>query len=456
MSIQIRLNAVIAALLIFCLAGLVVTKLIQARPRILTETTNMLSFTKDYIETARTGILASPDPSTRMRELATRLEDARHIEVALLPPGEAKINVPQTPQPTTLQWLESLTIGDVDPQMIAIPFKRGMEDFGSIAIATSPFNKLRELSVAIEDIIVTGLLLALAAFGLTSWVIWRALRPVHELCDAIALMEAGHYDIDLTVSGTPEITAISRSVKSLASALRKAQRENANLSIRLIQLQDDERRAIARELHDELGPHLYAARVRGTAMKSELAKAEPDISSTAQMAEKLLEEINTLQLVNRRVLHQLAPAALRELGLTEALQDLADRWREEHSTINLTLSVGLPTDISLDETTELTIYRIVQECLTNAYRHAHASNIAVEIMTEPFGNNGPAQLKSEKVIRATVIDDGKGMSNEIDFGYGLRGMQERITALGGKIIIGKSSIGGTELLAILPLPNSLG
>lgn len=455
MSIQIRLNTVIAALLIFCLAGLVVTKLIQARPRIITETTNMLSFTKDYIETARTGILSAPDPGARMRELVTRLKDARHIEVTLLPPGQTKIISPESPPPRALEWLKSLTIGDVNPQTTAIPFTRGAEDFGSISIATSPFDKLRELSVAIEDIVVTGLLLAIAAFALTSWVVWRALRPVHELCDAIALMEAGHYDIDLNVSGAPEITAISRSIESLASALRRAQRENANLSTRLIQLQDDERRAIARELHDELGPHLYAARVRGTAIKSELANAKPDLPAATQMAGKLLEEINTLQLVNRRVLHQLAPAALRELGLTEALQDLADRWREEHPAIDLKLSVKLPTHIALNETTELTVYRIVQECLTNAYRHAHANNIAVDIAATPIGEeNQSPQLEAPKAIHMTVTDDGKGMSSQVDFGYGLRGMQERVTALGGKITIGKSSIGGTELLAVLPLPIS--
>lgn len=451
MSIYVRLNTVIAALLILALAALVMVLLVEARPRILDENASMMSLTQEYVEASRAGILASADPEASLRQLVERLKSIRHIEVFLVPPGTAE-NGASEKVSQERDWLTKLVFGDTDRALVKIPFSGENADYGSIILAANPFDEMMEVRSAIDDILKAGLLLALAVFGLTSWIILRALRPVHELCGAIAKMEAGDYDIRLKVSGAPEINAVSRSVVRLASALRKAQLENARLSARLIRLQDDERRAIARELHDEVGPHLYAARVRGTSMKAELAKSTADRAAALQMAEKLLEEINALQSVNRRVLHQLAPAGLRELGLGPALQNLTARWREERPEIALELSFDLE-GLTLDDTTQLTVYRIVQEGLTNAFRHAkQVSRILVTvsvISADGAGRDDPSAARA--MIRTSVEDDGKTLSHPITFGYGLRGMQERVTALGGKVSFGTASLGGLYLEALLPL-----
>jgi len=241
-------------------------------------------------------------------------------------------------------------------------------------------------------------------------------------------------------TGSAEIAAICARLNHLAATLEDAVADKQRLAERVVSLQDVERKEIARELHDEFGPYLFALRAHATALMRMADAATPDIAGLRQHGAAMLEQINALQQFNRRVLDRLRPAGLSELGLGEALAALVRFWRGAHP------DVTVDTDISdalgpIGETAELTIYRVVQEAMTNAFRHSGATRVGV--MIEPV-----AGLGRGAAARVRVSDNGKGLPPDHKLGLGLTGMRERVMALGGGMTV--TSAGGVIVEAVIP------
>ena len=146
---------------------------------------------------------------------------------------------------------------------------------------------------------------------------------------------------------------------------------------------------------------------------------------------------------NRRVLERLRPVGLAELGLRQALEALLRPWRELHPDVRIEAAIS-PALGATGETADLTIYRIVQEALTNVFRHAGATSVNVTI--EPAGQPGQ---DGRGCARVKVSDNGRGMEPDQKLGFGLVGMRERILALGGTLNVA-SSEGGVTVEALVP------
>jgi two-component system sensor histidine kinase UhpB len=169
--------------------------------------------------------------------------------------------------------------------------------------------------------------------------------------------------------------------------------------------------------------------------------AKPDVAGLRKHGAAMLEQVNALQQFNRRVLDKLRPAGLSELGLSEALAALVRFWRDAHP------GVSVETEISqslgpVGETAELTIYRVVQEALTNAFRHSGATQVSVTI--EPVAGAG----RVGRAARVRVSDNGEGLPSEHKLGLGMIGMRERVMALGGTMTVVSS--GGVTVEAVVP------
>jgi two-component system, NarL family, sensor histidine kinase UhpB len=149
--------------------------------------------------------------------------------------------------------------------------------------------------------------------------------------------------------------------------------------------------------------------------------------------------VNALQQFNRRVLERLRPVGLAELGLTDALAALMRLWRETHPGVVIETSISPSLGVR-GETAELTIYRIVQEALTNVFRHARATH--VDVTVEPAASF-PAGTAATEAILVSVRDNGAGLPADHKQGFGMLGMRERVLALGGTMTVASTHQGVT-------------
>ncbi|MBA3564904.1 MAG: PAS domain S-box protein [Gammaproteobacteria bacterium] len=201
---------------------------------------------------------------------------------------------------------------------------------------------------------------------------------------------------------------------------------------------EEERRALARELHDELGQCVTGIRTIGTAIAQRTRDGAPDIHDSART---IVEVAGHIYDVVHDIVRQLRPPALDNLGLREALEDLLAGCRERLPDIACELTFEGVLD-DLGETVNITIYRIVQECLTNIARHAGATRAEIAV------------TRRDDRVEVRVCDDGKGLDEQDDSDaghFGLMGMRERVQALHGRFELESRAGGGVQVFASIPI-----
>ncbi|MGY8636023.1 histidine kinase [Bradyrhizobium sp. 14AA] len=241
-----------------------------------------------------------------------------------------------------------------------------------------------------------------------------ALRPLRHLGEGLTRMRRGDYATPIPVAGPPEIRRSCEEANALAATLAQLSQDNRDLLHRLVSLQDDERRDLARELHDELGPLLFSIRAGTIA----LIEAPSQVVNLGSSAQEVLQSVEALQQTNRRILDRLRPLYIEELGLATSVQTLLRNFRKQAPHIDLTATID-PDLNGIGGSLAQTVYRVIQEALTNVLRHAEASNANVE-----------ATVAGETVT-IEISDDGGGFPEDNVFGRGLTGMHERVRALSG-------------------------
>jgi two-component system, NarL family, sensor histidine kinase UhpB len=317
---------------------------------------------------------------------------------------------------------------------------------GSLLITSHPNDEMTEIWDGIITQLQIGTAIAIVLFLITSRVVGRALAPIQALSEAMTKIEAGGYDTRVQPDGPPELVAICDKLNHLAATLGDAVDDKRRLAERVVSLQDVERKEIARELHDEFGPYLFALRVHASALTRLADAGDPNMEATRKHGSAILEQLNALQQSNRRVLEKLRPVGLTELGLREALGALLRLWGQSHPEIVIETAIS-PTLGDTGETADLTIYRTIQEALTNVFRHAGATciNVSVEPTELPSGSGRSG--RGGALVR--VRDNGTGLGPDHKLGFGLTGMRERILALGGSLAI-VSGDSGVTVEAVVP------
>jgi two-component system sensor histidine kinase UhpB len=268
----------------------------------------------------------------------------------------------------------------------------------------------------------------LAMIVLDGVLVRRAMVPLRELRESMRRIDPLQPGERLALDQTAgDLSELARGFNDMADRLEAERRESAR---RALAGREDERRALARELHDEVGQTLTAVLAHIDRVSRRVPEEmEESLAEGREGARAALEQV-------RGVVNRLRPDTLEDLGLVSALRALSMRMaRQTGLDVSLALDERLPP---LDAHAELVVYRIAQEALTNAVRHADASAIDVDFRMDDRG------------LLLSVRDDGRGVPDRLFGMSGIRGMRERALLVGGAVDVRAAASGGTEVLLRIP------
>jgi two-component system, NarL family, sensor histidine kinase UhpB len=447
LSLRARLITLLALVLILGLTINITRLVLEAGPRVQAEDQSVIRLAREFIETLVVSLNETADPDARLNQIIQDLNRLRHVSITRqedTPEAKPAANADRDDdrEPSSVPaWFVAL----VHPETTAVNVPISIHGRpGSLVITSHPDDEMNEIWDGIVTQLQVGSAIAVALFLLTMLVVNRALAPLQSLSQAMTEIEAGAYDTRVEPAGSPELAAICTRLNHLAATLGDAMEEKRRLAETAVSLQDAERKEIARELHDEFGPYLFALRAHASSLMRTAGSLEPHTDALRRHGDAILEQINALQQFNRRVLERLRPVGLAELGLGEAISALLRLWSESHPgvVIDTTISDSLG---ETGETAQLTIYRIIQEALTNVFRHAGATHVEISVM--------PARQAGGTVetdaVAVSIRDNGAGLPIDHKQGLGMIGMRERVLALGGTMAVA-STHQGVTVEALVP------
>lgn len=314
--------------------------------------------------------------------------------------------------------------------------------FGTLVIASDPDGSIREAWFSFSQILVTGCVFFVLLNALVYAFLSHALRPVDGILSAINRVEQGDLTTKLPRFSLPEFDKIGQSLNRMMVGLdaERQLEENRQLTRLIQQHIEDERRSLARELHDELGQYVTAIKTFAVAIANKAKTSAPEIEASANT---IVSAANQIYDGMHNIIRQLRPSAMDNMGLVETLKDMVANYQAQHQDLSITLAVN-GTFEGLGEDVNINIYRIVQESVNNVIKHAQAQEVAVSLNTVDNGS-----------LALTIQDDGIGMElGSVDQSnhFGLLGIKERAQALNGEFsLTAGPQEKGTKLTVVIPI-----
>ncbi len=326
---------------------------------------------------------------------------------------------------------------------IAERISAGTDPVGTVRLGLSDRDIRAAVNRVTRQLVLTSVLMSFSGIAAAVFLTWIITRPIRNLVAATQAVTRGDFSQRVHPWANDEIGRLAESFNAMTAALARADQEQAGREklraefvSRVIAAQEDERRRIARELHDSTSQSLTSLLIGLQAIDQAIpADIRPRTGELRQIVSETLNEVHGLA-------WQLRPSVLDDLGLRAALEHyIADFQERYHTPVDLTIHGQEEQRLSPE--TETTIYRIVQEALTNVARHAHAQRASVTI-----------ELRRTKT-RIIIEDNGIGLdpaaiTKESRQHLGLWGIRERAELLGGKLTIEAEPGRGTSLFVELP------
>lgn len=432
MTLKSRVLLLIAAVHLVVILGAGAVMLLNARHAVALEITaardSVVVLIRDLV-TRRADTV-----ETLVAELGSGIVQPRHVRIRFIPADSAApLNV-TAPNPGTAEfpgWFLSWVSPEIAPVLIAVTAPDGTPR-GSVEVAATPEDEAEEVWGDVAVLFPVWIAATLALLSMLAVLVGRALAPLAHLEQTLTRMQSGDYSRRAAATESPDLRQICARIDQLATSLQTSEEDRRALSRRLLELRDSERKTLARELHDELGPCLFGLSV----MAEQLRSVPADATERADDIDTLVARVRS---TNRRILETLRPATIGNLPLRDVLTDLVGEFQDTHPATRFQLdsSDALP---ATSEIVDITLYRVLQEALTNALRHGKARDIRISL----------AQAAAD-ALRLTIVDDGTGLAPGWCDGRGLLGMRERIVALNGSLVLRASDDGrGTVLIATVP------
>jgi two-component system, NarL family, sensor histidine kinase UhpB len=435
MSLRFRLIGMVCVALVVSLALGGATAWINASRSVRIEMRSALLVGRQTIENAIERLQNPPDPSRDLDDLVASFEGNRHLRVRLIGEGEA-IAAPIVERPPfgpLPRWfIRLIGVGSIADH---VPIVVGGRDYATIVLETDPHNEILEVWNEFTDSLVTPAVFSSLTILLIYVFIGRALRPLAALAVALEQVGDGRYRTRIAGRLAPELARLRDSFNRMAARLADADAENRRLNEQLLTLQEQERSELARDLHDEVSPFLFAINIDAASASRLLNDGRAD--EARERVQSIADAVRPMQRQVRSMLGRLRPIGLDEFGLREAIENMIAFWRQRRPEIRYQLAISAECE-GLGELLGLTICRIVQESLSNAVRHAGPTLITVSVDRENAD------------VRVEVADDGGGMPEPRRPGYGLVGIGERVKAIGGSLSFSNKPAQGFAVAAVLP------
>lgn len=421
--------------------------IVNARQSVLEETDSSVNLALRSVAAGLSDPASKENPVAYWRSRMGGSDKSRHLQVRIIPPDGEPVDLVEAQRSSSLETPPAWFVWWIRPQ----PQTRSQvvetgEGRIRIVIRDDPNDEIVEAWREARALFGLIFLQALLVAVLVHVTLGRALRLVPVILQGLESIESGNFRERLPDFAIPEFSRISAAFNHAASALEKARAENHALASRTLRLQEEERRTLARELHDELGQSLTAVKVTAASAM----KAHPNVRPAV---EPILSICDHLFLVVRSMMRRLRPTMLDELGLEAALEDMIDNWREYNPDTKVRLCFDDAMEVCGDAV-KIHLFRIVQESLNNIARHAKASEVDVTLQTivpEDAGSLGEKPDTSAAWARLTVADDGRGFDSEcVPPGFGLLGIRERSESLDGRFLLKTRPGEGVSIIVEVP------
>jgi two-component system sensor histidine kinase UhpB len=405
----------------------------DARRSVREEVSSSLSLAQHLLETSPERAMDEEGMGRLTRQLV-ELGSMRHLRAIVHPADSERapmspVHMEHTGVPALFVWLT-----EPEPQRVEKWLGKPYDSPG-IVIEARPEDEIAEVWGETRRFLGILLWSFLGVYALVLLLLGRAFRHVDAILVALRRVENGDYSQRLPEFPQPEFRQIAGAFNHAAEALQKARADNLALAGHSLRVQEEERRTIARELHDELGQSLSAVKALSAAIRGREGDGE-----THQAASAIAALCDTLFDSVRGLVRRLRPAMIDELGLQAALEDLRQSWEKLHPEIRFDLEFA-PGVEEADSEVKIQLFRIVQECLTNCVRHAAAQCVAVKVAMDSPG-----------WVTVQVRDDGRGFdASRPREGFGISGMRERVSCLGGHFSLTSAPNRGARVEARIPL-----
>ena len=423
----------------------------NARDAVREETAASVELAKKLSIAVVASSLRQGDPAEALIDLRLSLQQPRHVRITLVnnegdilsAPASAEAEEAASGEAAPPEWFRKLIAPPVE--IVTIPIALEGRSYGTVVITTAPSDEIAEVWHDFGDLFVLMLSAFVVLLFLVHLLLGRTLRPIATILRGLEDLREARYGVRLPRIPEPDLDLVGSRLNALAAKLEATTREKDQLGQQLVDLQDSERKAIALELHDEFGPCLFGIQVSARDIEATCQRMSgSDADALAERARAIIGITDQMQAQSRAILRRLRPMTLGQVSLSDLLEDLVEGFRSRHPGI--TWRTAVPDEpASFGDTVDLTLYRAVQEALTNAARHAQPKTVEIALTvhhTPAEGCNCRVELR--------VQDDGLGPPEGLTFGLGLTGMSHRARILGGRFEIGGGPQGGTAIRLSLP------
>jgi two-component system, NarL family, sensor histidine kinase UhpB len=445
MSLRLRINLIVGALTVLFTIGIMVLQFRNMRDSVNEEVIAANRVAAQLLNRTVWRFAAQGTPA--LKAFLQSLGRVRSNDITLFDgTGEALYNSPPSPYKAgrdAPQWFANLITPP--PSVQVFDFSTGRLEVRSNAsrAVLDAWDEMRQLAGA-------ALALLLLANAAVFWLVGRAARPFGQITAAMNRLQGGAFNVTLPKLAGREAQAIGSAFNRMVAELRghieterRAARaesqlhDSRELARWIDQHVEQERRLIARELHDELGQSVTAMRSLAVSIEQRVAATD---KPSAEAARVIAEEASRLYDAMHGIIPRLAPLVLDNFGLVEALNDLVERTRRSHEGVAIDTDFAIG-DAPLPPELALTLYRAAQEGITNALRHGQAQHVQLSLHSDA------------REVTLELTDEGVGLPAagwRRTGHYGLRWLAERVETLKGELRVEANTPRGVRLLIRMP------